>query len=213
MQCKFFSDWHLNVEKKWWWISPLLCWYLCFSICILHWFLLKSSSVKRGTELCKNSLFELISIWCVLFVPFCFVSIASPLWFLFIHYFFELLNWSHLIICIVALWIELSQSFSSQFFGLRFTNILCPLGRVPSYSLCLLGRVPPFPLSKLISEAKVKHKSDSAKDSPHLFEEELDKQELIIEDLILKNGNLARTIEQNEVTIHNLQLQVTSWTK
>ena len=64
-------------------------------------------------------------------------------------------------------------------------------------------------MSKLISEAKMKYKSDSA----DWFEEELNKQELIIEDLILKNGNLARAIEQNEVTIHNLQLQVTSLTK
>ncbi len=56
-------------------------------------------------------------------------------------------------------------------------------------------------------------KQQPANDSPHWFEEELNKQELIIEDLILKNGNLAKAIEQNEVTIYNLQLQVTSLTK
>ncbi len=56
-------------------------------------------------------------------------------------------------------------------------------------------------------------KHQPANSSCHWFEEELDKQELIIEDLILKNGNLARAIKQNDVTIHNLQLQVASLIK
>ena len=42
---------------------------------------------------------------------------------------------------------------------------------------------------------------------PDWFQEEID------EDLLQKNENLARTINKNKDTIHNLQLQVTSLTK
>ena len=56
-------------------------------------------------------------------------------------------------------------------------------------------------------------KYKSVDDMPDWFQEEFDEQELIIEDLLQKNENLARTINKNKDTIHNLQLQVTSLTK
>ncbi len=74
------------------------------------------------------------------------------------------------------------------------------------------GWCPWFPLAKLfLAVERMTYKS--VDDLPDWFQEEFDEQELIIEDLLQKNENLARTINKNKVTIHNLQLQVTSLTK